>query len=71
MKLAEGLDLPYPEMVCKLKKSLYGLKQASRQWHQKLTTSLIKKDSQQSKVDHPMMIKKSENGRLHYAVNLC
>ena len=39
MKMPEGISSPYSK-VCKLKKSLYGLKQASRQWHSKLADFL-------------------------------
>jgi len=40
MVLPQGLHVEKPNRVCRLMKSLYGLKQASRQWYAKLTTSL-------------------------------
>lgn len=43
MDLPQGINSNVPNAVCKLKKSLYGLKQASRQWNSTLTTSLITK----------------------------
>lgn len=43
--------------VWKLKKSLYGLMQASRQWNIKLTTALMKFDFQQNKHDYSLFTK--------------
>ena len=38
----EGFRIEGPDMVCKLKKSLYGLKQAAHQWNKKLYSVLTK-----------------------------
>jgi hypothetical protein len=41
MKQPEGFQEMGPGYVCKLSKSLYGLKQAARQWNKKLHTTLL------------------------------
>ncbi|KAM0029215.1 putative RNA-directed DNA polymerase [Helianthus debilis subsp. tardiflorus] len=47
--------------VCRLRKSLYGLKQASRNWYQKFTSALLDLDFKQSYADHSLFIYKSED----------
>lgn len=44
--------------MCKLKKSLYGLKQASRQWNIKLTEALLAADYSPSVHNHSLFIGK-------------
>lgn len=51
MKLPQGINSSIPNLVCKLQNSLYGLKQASRQWNSTLTWSLIQKGFKQSTTD--------------------
>lgn len=52
-----GVTLP-PNVVCKMKKSLYGLKQASRQWFLKFSESLMRLGFQKSYSDHTLFIRR-------------
>ncbi|GKC62376.1 ribonuclease H-like domain-containing protein, partial [Tanacetum coccineum] len=56
MKPPEGY-FPSDNKVCGLKKSLYGLKHAPRQWNVKLTSILIENGFSQSKSDYSLYTK--------------
>jgi len=60
MEVPKGIPNP-SNKVCRLKKSLYGLKQTSRQWFSKLRSALISLGYQQSKNDYPLFINRSSN----------
>ncbi|PWA96217.1 hypothetical protein CTI12_AA041970 [Artemisia annua] len=57
MELPQGYqpNTTLPNPVCKLKKSLYGLKQANRQWFSKLTTFLLNHGFIQSFADTSLL----------------
>ncbi|EOY04788.1 Cysteine-rich RLK (RECEPTOR-like protein kinase) 8, putative, partial [Theobroma cacao] len=50
------------KLVCKLYKSLYGLKQASRRWNAKLTASLLQFGFTQSSTNHSLFTMKTPIG---------
>ena len=58
MKIPQGFSNKNETRVCKLKKSIYGLKQASRNWYHKFTKSLIDLGYKQSRADHSLFIYK-------------
>ncbi|KAK4381557.1 Retrovirus-related Pol polyprotein from transposon TNT 1-94 [Sesamum angolense] len=59
----EGYEVK-PGYVCKLKKSLYGLKQASRQWNQKFTEKMEVFGFVQSKNDYCLFMKEVSGGQI-------
>ena len=54
MKLPPGFCPTKPNVVCKLKKSLYGLRQAPRQWFSKLASALRDYGFQQCPFDYSL-----------------
>nr|KYP40989.1 Retrovirus-related Pol polyprotein from transposon TNT 1-94 [Cajanus cajan]KYP41004.1 Retrovirus-related Pol polyprotein from transposon TNT 1-94 [Cajanus cajan] len=57
MTIPQGFKSKKPNQVCKLTKSLYGIKQASRQWNHKLTSALFEMGYQQSKSEYSLFVK--------------
>lgn len=58
MKIPQGFAKGGDTRVCKLKKSLYGLRQESRNWYYKFTSALTKIGFYQSRADHSLFIYK-------------
>ncbi|XP_022031129.1 uncharacterized mitochondrial protein AtMg00810-like [Helianthus annuus] len=60
MKLPHGFSNANETRVCRLRKSLYGLKQASRNWYHKFTDALLQLGFVQSKADYSLFTYKRE-----------
>ncbi|XP_019420697.1 PREDICTED: uncharacterized protein LOC109330882 [Lupinus angustifolius] len=61
MTILPGMSDPNTNHVRKLEKSLYGLKQASRQWFAKLSSFLLKNGYIKAKGDHSLFVKWSSS----------
>ncbi|GJU00031.1 putative RNA-directed DNA polymerase [Tanacetum coccineum] len=57
MKPPQGFYPGNDKLVCRLKKSIYGLKQSPRQWNAKLTSVLVENGFCQSKSDYSLYTK--------------
>lgn len=56
------------KIVCRLKKSLYGLKQASRQWNYKLASSLCSKGYTHSDSDYSLFHRQKGDSLVFVAI---
>jgi len=68
MKVPSGIHTQVPHAVCKLKKSLYGLKQASRQWYAKLTQVLYSRGYKHSSNDYSLFYRKTAGSNVFLGV---
>ena len=64
------VDPDHPEYVCKLRKSLYGLKQSARCWNQTLDSFLTKNGYRRSDADNCIYVKsiKDSNGFISFVI---
>ena len=65
MTVPLGYDATFPKnVVCRLKKTLYGLKQSPRAWFGKFSQALLKLGYNQSDGDHTLFVKVGIDGRM-------
>nr|KYP71480.1 Copia protein [Cajanus cajan] len=62
------VDFKYPNHVYKLKKVLYGLKQALRSWYDRLSKFFIENDYVRGKVDNTLFVKKFKNDTMYVQI---
>ena len=60
MTLPKGLNIKDNNLVCKLKKSLYGLKQSSRVWYERLDSYLVSHGFTKREADSNIYIYRSD-----------
>ena len=56
MQLPPRMQVSHPNQVCQLQRSLYGLKQASRQWFHRLSSFLLTHGFTQASADHSLFL---------------
>ena len=68
MKLPQGIHSTLPSAVCKLNKSIDGLKQASRQGHAKLPEVLYARGYKHSSNDYSLFYRRTEHSAVFLGV---
>jgi hypothetical protein len=69
MEQPEGFGVEGKEdMVCKLQKSLYGLKQASRAWYEKIDGTMLSMSFKKSEADHCVYVHQIGNTVVYVAL---
>lgn len=64
MDTPSGFDEKFGSKICRLKKSLYGLKQSPRVWFEKFTQSVKRQGYTQGQSHHTMFTKQSKDGKM-------
>ena len=64
MEIPLGFETSNVNKVCKLRKSLYGLKQSPRAWFDRFTKAVKKHGYSQGQADHTLFTKFSRNGKI-------
>ncbi|CAJ2657582.1 unnamed protein product [Trifolium pratense] len=64
MDIPPGFEDRFGSNVCKLNKSLYGLKRSPRAWFEKFTQSMKKQGYVQGQADHTLFTKFSQDGKV-------
>ena len=64
MNAPPGFEDKFGGKVCKLKKSLYGVKQSPRAWLERFTSFVRKEGYSQGQSDHTMFVKHTHGGKM-------
>ena len=64
MDAPPGFENEFGSKVCKLKKSLYRLKQSPRAWFEKFTSSVKRQGYSQAQANHTLFFRRSSEGRI-------
>lgn len=71
MSLPEGLNISSEKnMVCKLNKSIYGLKQSSRQWYQRIDSFLLQIAFTRANAEQNVYVHSQENAFVYLALHV-
>ena len=72
MEQPEGFKVDGKEnFVCKLRKSLYGLKRTPRQWYKKLEFVVEEKDYKRTSSDYCVFVQKKILGMIYHPFAVC